>query len=191
MPANRTDSLRLPEDAAEAPETDAKAAASSSRGGFMAWLPLIATFLVMPALAYAMTTWVLLPRIQKGLGMTPTAAASASGEASGESSAGGNYKTTSVPLNKLLVNVAGTLGSRYLLTSLSIVGTGSDFQKLVQDNDAALRDRACGILASKTITDLSRPDARNVIRNELISAFNNILGNNRVKEIYLTEFAIQ
>ncbi len=185
MPANRTESLPMPDDAVASPE-GGNTSAPPSGGGFKAWLPLLATILVMPALAYAMTTWVLLPRIQKGLGITPAAV-----ESSGNSSNSASAKTTTVPLNKLLVNVAGTLGSRYLLVSLSVVGTGTDFTKQMQDNDAALRDRACGILASKTIADLGRPDARNGIRSELLTAFNNILGNNCVKEIYLTEFAIQ
>ncbi|HUA68883.1 MAG TPA: flagellar basal body-associated FliL family protein [Candidatus Saccharimonadales bacterium] len=184
MPANRTEALPAPDDVAAAPEASAPAPTPS--GGFKAWLPLIVTFLVMPALAYAMTSWILLPRLQKGLGITPVAAESSSGSTSDT-----DVKTTTVPLNKLLVNVAGTMGSRYLLVSLSVVGTGADFTKKMQDNDAALRDMACGDLATKTIADLGRPDARNGIRSELLTGFNNILGNNCVKEIYLTEFAIQ
>jgi flagellar protein FliL len=185
MPANRTESLPASEDAAATAETGG-ARAPAPAGGFKAWLPLIATVLVMPALAYAMTTWVLLPKIQRGLGITPAAAQSGN-----ESSGSADANTVTVPLNKLLVNVAGTMGSRYLLVSLSVVGTGSDFQKKMQDDDAALRDMACGDLATKTIADLGKPDIRNVVRSELLTGFNNILGNNCVKQIYLTEFAIQ
>ncbi|MGH7973851.1 MAG: flagellar basal body-associated FliL family protein [Limisphaerales bacterium] len=41
------------------------------------------------------------------------------------------------------------------------------------------------------MADLEKPGARNLIRSELISGFNNILGGPLVQEIYLTEFAIQ
>ncbi len=183
MPANRTEALQ-PQAEAVAAET----AAPVSRPGFefKAWLPLLVTILVMPVLAYAMTAWVLVPRVQRGLGIAPASAESSAGTASNPGA-----KPVTVPLDKLLVNVAGTMGSRYVLVSLSVAGVGSDFQQKMQDNDAALRDRACGILATKTLPDLGQPDARNVIRNELLTAFNNILGNNCVKEIYLTEFAIQ
>jgi flagellar FliL protein len=83
------------------------------------------------------------------------------------------------------------MGARYLLVSLSVVGNTSDFKQKMTDRDAQLRDMACGDLATKTLADLEKPGERNVIRNELITGFNNILGDSVVQEIYLTEFAIQ
>jgi flagellar FliL protein len=50
---------------------------------------------------------------------------------------------------------------------------------------------ACSSLATKTLADLEKPGARNLIRNELITGFNNILGDSSVQDIYFTEFAIQ
>ena len=94
-------------------------------------------------------------------------------------------------MNKLLVNVAGTMGSRYLLVSLSVVGNDPEFKTRMQEFEPQLRDMACGALAVKTLADLEKPGARNLIRSELISGFNNILGSAMVQEIYLTEFAIQ
>ena len=42
---------------------------------------------------------------------------------------------------------------------------------------------ASGLLSAKTIADLEKPGARNLIRGELISGFNSILGNAAVQEI--------
>ena len=94
-------------------------------------------------------------------------------------------------MSKLLVNVADTMGARYLLVSLSVEGSGADFKQKMADHDAQLRDMACGDLATKTLSDLEKPGERNIIRNELITGFNNILGDSSVDQIYLTEFAIQ
>ena len=94
-------------------------------------------------------------------------------------------------MNKMLVNVSGTMGARYLLVSVSVEGTGTDFKQKMQDHDAQLRDMACGALATKTLADLEKPGARNLIRTELITGFNNILGDSVVQDIYFTEFAIQ
>ena len=94
-------------------------------------------------------------------------------------------------MNKLLVNVSGTMGARYLLVSLSVVGTGTDFKEVMNSHDAQLRDMACGALSMKTLADLEKPNARNLIRSELLTGFNNILGDSTVQDIYLTEFAIQ
>ena len=107
-----------------------------------------------------------------------------------KASAPGAKKFT-VAINKLLVNVAGTMGSRYLLVSMSVVSTDPAFQQTLTDNDAALRDAASSVLAAKTLADLEKTDERNLIRTELLTGFNHILGSDEVQEIYLTEFAIQ
>lgn len=110
MPANpqTPDGKRPAPDDAAAAETPAPA--PKAAGGFKAWLPLIVTVVFMPVLAYAMTVSVLLPRVQKGLGITAPAVASADKPKAANSGA----KKITVAMDKLLVNVAGTMGSRYL-----------------------------------------------------------------------------
>lgn len=191
MAANKTDAANGEGDAAA---SAANGARSNASGGFAAWLPLIITILVMPVLAWATTTFLIVPKLQKGLGLTPAAAAAKEAPAAGghgkeEGAASG--ATEMVTMNKLLVNVSGTLGSRYLLTSFTVAGNGADFKAKMEKQDAQLRDLACGILSTKTINDLEKPTIRNLIRGEIISGFNNLLGGETVKELYLTEFAIQ
>jgi flagellar protein FliL len=171
--------------------TPAPATASPS-GGIKAWLPLIVMVLLMPALAYAMTSFVIVPKLQKGLGgsTSATATAAVSAESGAKSKKSTAAKKESVPLNKLLVNVNGA-SSRFLLVSLSVVGSGADFKAEMDSHDAQLRDSAQSILATKTLADLEKPTARNLIRNELLAGFNNILGDGTVEEIYFPEFAIQ
>jgi flagellar FliL protein len=178
-------SAQTQDEAAAAAETPAPA--PKTGGGFKAWLPLIITILLMPALAYAMTVFVVLPRIQTGLGIAPGTTEIG---AKAKANASGGKKIT-VAINKLLVNVAGTMGSRYLLVSMSMVSTDPNFQQKMIDNDAALRDMASSALSAKTLADLEKPDERNLIRTELLTGFNNILGSDEVQELYMTEFAIQ
>lgn len=175
------------------PAEKTAAAPASAGGGFKAWLPLIVSILLMPALAFGVAQYVLLPQLQKGLGIK---AASSSATADGDSKAkakkdSADAKRETVAMNKLLVNVAGTQGARYLLVSLSVVGTGADFKNSMQDRNAQLIDMASNTLNVKTLADLEKPGARNLIRTELINGFNSILGDDVVKEIYFTEFAIQ
>jgi flagellar FliL protein len=110
---------------------------------------------------------------------------------SGGKHGGGKDKISVALPGKVLVNVSGTAGTRYLLANLMLVGTSPELKDAVEKNDAQLHDVAGSVLATKTITDLDKPGARNLIRTELISAFNGVLGDGRVKEIYFTEFAIQ
>src|ERR1700709_2539577 len=122
-PANRTESSPGTDDAAASASAPSSGAPAASSGGIKAWLPLIVMVLLMPALAFAMTNFVLVPKLQKGLGVSsaasPTATAEAPGKTKKEGAAAAKKET--VPMTKLLVNVAGTMGARYLLVSLSVV----------------------------------------------------------------------
>jgi len=178
--------------AASADETPKAAAA-----GLSAWLPLIGAVVLLPVLAYGVTTFILLPKLQKGLGITLPASAKAAPATGGhgaasaatpEASVGGKVR---VPLSKMIVNVSGTMGSRFLMTSIIMVSTTADFSAIVKEHEAQLKDTAGGILAAKTIQDLEKPGARNIVRSELITAFNHVLGGTMVQEIYFTDFAIQ
>jgi flagellar FliL protein len=200
MPTNPMELSRGGREEPKAPEgdkeADAKAdAPAKSASALKAWLPLLVGVLTMPVLAYATTQFVILPRLQHALNApkaTPSAEAAdptVTGK-DGEKVPGGKPKVT-VALSKMLVNVSGTMGTRYLMTSVTLVGNTPDFKSKIEDNKDQLMDLATGTLSSKTISDLEKPGARNVIRSELMTVFNNALGNSLVQEIYITEMAIQ
>ncbi len=54
-------------DAAKGAEAKPAADAGAKKGGLGAWLPLIASLVLMPAIAYAMTTFVLVPKLKQSL----------------------------------------------------------------------------------------------------------------------------
>jgi flagellar FliL protein len=182
----------------EKPEAAAKPEASAGGGGIKAFLPLVLTLVIMPALAYALTTFVLLPKLKKGLGVEGVQAREGEhgegGHGHGDEKPGAKDSgkpRTKVTLNKIIVNVSGSLGTRMLLASFTLAGNSSDFKVKIEEFNDQLRDVAASTLGSKTIADIEKPDARNTIRSELITQFNGVLGPNTVQEIYITEFAIQ
>jgi flagellar FliL protein len=181
-------------------EKEEAAPAPSSGGGFKAWVPLLVTILLMPVLAFVTTNFVLIPKLDKSLG-GETAHARENGGGESNTASHGEGKTgkegpaagkakIKIPLSKIVVNVSGSLGSRLLLASLTIAGNNNDMKTKIEENNDQLRDLASSVLSTKTITDLEKPEARNLIRAELISQFNTILGGT-VQDIYITEFAIQ
>jgi len=179
---------------AQTPEGEAPPQASKGGAGWKAWLPLLLAVALLPLLAFGVTSFVLVPRMQKSLvaaGLALAPAKETKPEGGAEKGGPPSKQMQNAALNKLLVNVAGTMGSRYLLTSVSMKGQGSDFANRVAQDDPQLRDMACGLLSTKTIVDLEKPGARNLLRGELLSGFNSILGNGAVEEIYFTEFSIQ
>lgn len=203
-------------------EADSKAAkpaeAAAGGGGMKAMLPLIISIVLMPVLAYAMTAFVLLPKLKASAGGTgapatadahgDTAKAGGHGAEPKKEESGGHGETkpaadsghgggatakgsSKVSLNKIVVNVSGTMGSRYLMTSVTLVGTAKDFKDVLEENKDKLMDIASGSLSSKTIADLEKPGARNHIRAELITLFNNSLPSPIVKELFITDMAVQ
>ncbi|MCX8155489.1 MAG: flagellar basal body-associated FliL family protein [Verrucomicrobiae bacterium] len=180
---------RLENAPAEAPAKGGAAAAPAPKGGALqAWLPAIVTIILMPVLAFVTTQFLLLPKLQKALGGGPVAAHE---EETADKKKQEKVPKQTVQLNKVLVNVAGSVGTRYLVANYTLVGTAPDFKDRIEANRDMLLDLAAGVMSTKTISDLEKPGARNLIRNELMSVFNNALGANLVKEIYITEFAIQ
>ncbi len=186
-------------------EAAAGAPAQASGGGIKGWLPLIVTLLAMPALAFATTKYIILPKIHSAMGAGPEAGAHGGAAEGGEDDAGGHGASShgssagdhggkgkaTATLNKMIVNVAGTMGTRYLVASVTLVGSGGDFKNRIDEHRDQLLDVATGTLSNKTISDLEKPGARNEVRAELLSVFNTVLGANAVREIYITELAIQ
>lgn len=197
----------------------AEAAPAAGGGGIKAWLPLILCVVLMPALAYATTMFLVVPKLQQAVANGSHGTDGESGDAAhgtedsggkehggkeagkdaaapdahgGKGSAKGSGKAkTSVPVEKILVNLAGSMGTRYLLTRFSLVSEKSDFKDLVEKNLDQLKDLAMGIMGAKSITDLEKPGSKNLIRAEIISAYNSVLGTGTVQELYFTEFTIQ
>jgi flagellar basal body-associated protein FliL len=210
----------------EAKEAPAAPAAAPGGGGIKAMLPLILNVVLMPAIAFAMTQFVLVPKLSAPA--TPAAGHAEAGEGheaaadphaapddahgkkdDGHGAAkddghgkkddgghggggGGPAKAGPVPLSgKILVNVAGSAGTRFLQANISLVSPKSNLKDLVEKFDAQLRDAASSALSTKTISDLEKTGARNLIKAELLGQFNIILGSGTVTDVYLTEFAIQ
>jgi len=183
-------------------------------GGIKAFIPLLANLVLMPVIAYLLVTMVLVPKLQSSMGGADSQkeAAPAKHEASakgeGKSESGGKEEKKSekkgekkgesgktkfvVPLSdKVLVNVAKTQLTRYLVVKISVVSYNAGIEDMVKEHDVELRNAAMGVLCQKTIQDLEQPQAMNTIRSELLSAFSGILGDGVIKEIYFTDFATE
>jgi flagellar basal body-associated protein FliL len=189
-----------------------------ARGALKVWLPLIITLVAMPVLAFGTMQFLILPKMKAAVAAPAAAedAAADEGHGSGAAAAEPAAKPAAahgadpaageghaaaqaasrkglqmVPLSKMVVNVSGTGGMRYLMASVTLVGTSSKFKTTIEENKDQLLDLALSTLSSKTISDLEKPGARNQMKIELLSVFNNALGESLVKQIYITELAIQ
>lgn len=186
-------------DASEAAATAPSASARS--GGFKAWLPVIAAVLLAPAATWATIEYVLVPRLQKKLtantgasGAEPAHATPAAPAAHGKPGKDGKESKDSGPgyeFQNVVVNLAGTMGTRYLKTSFVITGADANIKAVFDGSKPKLTDVTLNVLSSLTLADLEEPGAKNVIREKLVSAYNQALGRKVADQVYFSDFVIQ
>lgn len=186
---NKADAPAAAEGAPAAP------AAAPKRAALKPWLPAIAALLLAPAMTWATVELVLVPRLKKQLvAPTPAEIAARAAEAKGGAQGGKEGKggeAASYEFQNVVVNLAGTMGTRYLKVSFLVTGTGPDTKGVFEGAKPKLTDVTLNVLSSLTLADLEEPGAKNVIREKLVTAYNQALGRKVADQVYFSDFVIQ
>ena len=183
--------------------------APAKKGGIGAWIPVIAALLLAPVATWATVEFVLLPRLQKKIAdssgehgaegaAAPAAESHGAGghgakpgkEGKGGKDSGGG--AGGYEFQNVVVNLAGTMGTRYLKTSFLVTAAkDADIKSLFEGSKAKLTDVTLNVLSSLTLADLEEPGAKNVIREKLVMAYNQALGKKVADQVYFSDFVIQ
>jgi flagellar FliL protein len=192
-----------PQEKSVAPAEAPAAGSQPKSSALKAWLPAIVAILVAPAGSFAISQFVLLPRMQQKLA-APAVERSAADNASapaaedggkkdpkdekGGGAAGSNYE-----FNNVVVNLAGTMGTRYLKTSFVVTAAdkSGNVKAVFEGQKAKLTDITLNVLSSLTLADLEEPGAKNVLREKLVAAYNQALDKRVVDQVYFSDFVIQ
>lgn len=184
----------------EAPAPEAAAAPApapnAARSALNSWLPVVAVMLLAPVATWAAVELVVLPRLQKKIASAPLSAPSAEHSAAegahGEKDKDGKAKEKpSFTFENVVVNLSGTMGTRYLKTNVHIVSKDPNVKAIFDGDKPRLTDITQAVLAGLTLTDIEELGARNVIRAKLANAYNEALRRKVVEEVYLTDFVVQ
>lgn len=191
-----------PAPAAAAKEAAAAPPAAPAGGGMKAWLPVAIALVGAPAATWATVEFVLLPRLQKKVAAAPAAdaggavAAEPAKPAHGGKPAGKDGKGGGMPASyefqNVVVNLAGTMGTRYLKTSFVVTAAGgTDIRSIFDGSKPRLTDVTLNVLSSLTLADLEEPGAKNIIREKLVSAYNQAIGRKVADQVYFSDFVVQ
>ena len=185
------------EPAAEKPGQAELPAVVKAPSGAAQWIPAVAAVLLAPVLCVAVVQLVLVPRFQKKLG--PASAAAQAAPAAAEPSAapkaaaegkqagaGSSYDFTNV-----VVNLSGTMGTRYLKTSFTVTGSDAAMKQAFETNKARFTDVTLNVLSTLTLAELEEPGAKNLIRDKLVASYNQAIGHHSVDQVYFSDFLIQ
>jgi flagellar FliL protein len=178
-----------------APTPDSQAGPPAP-GGFKAKLPLIVLVAVGLAVGGGTGAMLIGPMMAQklGRGAAPSQAAAAHAEEP-EEAAPDSADASGAPsvhlLENLVLNPAGSGGSRFLLLSVAIETSGPNTVTAFQARDAELRDIMLTALGSKTVDQLTDITTREGIKTELLATITARFGKNAVKRLYFPQFVVQ
>jgi flagellar protein FliL len=182
------------------PAAEAKAEAPADKkksGGNSALVPALLAIVGAPAITWAVCQFVLLPGLKKELSSPADAGASHSAHAaeaapSGHGKkAGGESSGNSYKFENIVVNLAGTMGTRYLKTTFLVTGADAALVSTFESNRPALVDVTINVLSSLSLTDLEEAGAKNIIREKLVQSYNQSLGRKVAEQVFFSDFVVQ
>ncbi len=91
----------------------------------------------------------------------------------------------------LIVNPAGTNGTRFLLTTIGFEVTTAEARQELEKKDVQLRDVLNSILTSKGLPELVNVDLRPRLRDEIMDKVAALLKSGKMKNVYFSKFIIQ
>lgn len=188
------------------------APSAPAKGGVKALLPALLAIVLAPAATFAVAHFLVLPRFEAGLraaidgtdaaavhapASTAKPAASAHGASKGSGKAGSAKDGAPVDaensyrFENVVVNLAGTMGTRYLKVGFLVTGGKPDVAARFEADRPRLGDVTLAVLSSLTLSDLEEAGSKNLIRERLVAAYNQALGTQVVDSLYFSEFVVQ
>lgn len=170
------------------PSDDSQGEGNKSGGGGSPWIPVLVMILLIPVLSFVMTNFLVVPKMKH---LIEESVKELSKEETKEEAAAAEGPVQTYEFEDIVANLAGALRSRYVKVSFTVEGTIPNFVEYIEKNKAKIIDTTLGILSSLNIMDLEQPGFRNIVRNDLLSAFENALKGNFIQQLYFSEFVIQ
>ena len=91
----------------------------------------------------------------------------------------------------VIVNPAGTNGTRFLLTTVGFEVNGVEREKELEKMEVQVRDVLNTILTSKGLEDLAGNEQREALRKEILQKVSTMLPAGSLTNVYFSKFIIQ
>jgi flagellar basal body-associated protein FliL len=202
--AAKTTSDETPKDSAEGA---AEAAPSKSSSGLKPVLiSSVILAVVMGGIGFALAYFVVPTRMQSASvaaapakpavsaapAATPAAAATdeKTARTADEIAAEGGKAVTKFTLEDITVNIADTRGNRFVRAAVYFEAGAPVIEEL-EANRARMIDTVGQVLSTKTLDELTSPNIRGNLREELLGIINPTLKQGRVDNLYFTDLLVQ
>ena len=205
MAEKKSDPAPASGDAPSAPPPPSK----SGGGGIKAMLPSILAIVLAPTATVAVAHFLIMPRFETALksaladpqaaaehaSAAPAPAAAKGGHGGAPAKAGGKASAHGVAaagegdsyrFDNVVVNLSGTMGTRYLKVGFLVSGKRADVASRFEAVRPQLGDVTLAVLSSLTLSDLEEAGSKNLIRERLLAAYNQALGSRVVDNLYFS-----
>jgi len=124
------------------------------------------------------------PRVVAARSAAP---ATAHAEKKGEK--GKPSKPATYRMDNIIVNPAGSNGTRFLMASVAIELDDAKIGDTLHDKDVELRDAVISTIEKQSLEAITRPGARDTLRNQLVLKLAPIIG--ATPRVFLPQFVLQ
>lgn len=94
-------------------------------------------------------------------------------------------------IRDIVVNPAGTGGSRFLSVSFGFELASSEFESEFAAREAVVRDALITILSSKTVAQLTDAKQKEIVRYQIKKRVSKLMGSDELIGVYFTDFVLQ
>ena len=96
-----------------------------------------------------------------------------------------------VTLDSFVVNLSDPMGRRYLKTTLDVEVANAAAAAELAAAMPKVKDTLLLLLSSKSFAEISSMDKKIELKNDIVNRLNQIIGKNKVRNVYFTEFVVQ
>jgi len=94
-------------------------------------------------------------------------------------------------IKDVIVNPAGTNGTRFLLTTVGIEVSTPEAQQELEKKEVQVRDMLNSILTSKELSELVSIEQREILRGEISKKVGEMIKTGKLRNVYFSKFIIQ
>jgi flagellar protein FliL len=145
-------------------------------------------FILQTVLVYLLIVFVLVPKFSGAGGHEKAEKTETKEETPADSKTSGQFVYV---VKDLIINPAGTGGTRFLLTTVGVETGNEEELKSVEKKDVVVRDVLNTILASKSVEALDDQTKREGLRKEIRDSLQKSIRPEKITQVYFSKFIIQ
>lgn len=100
-------------------------------------------------------------------------------------------KSVVYAIDDIVVNPAGTGGSRFLSVSFGFELGSAELSRQFETREALVRDALITILSSKSVAELTDPRQKEITRYQIKKRLEQLMASEDLKAVYFTDFVLQ